>query len=210
MVKNYKLALIGLLASCSLSNAMLNVVRMLPRFNPHHKAPIISGSRYHSTSTGRRSKPKTKKRRVVLVTSNPYYMSSMPGPLSITNNYQKYNMPDENEMIMKEKIRQAIGDEEYENGKVSERLGYCEFKLSNKQKTKLENSLLKIFNNNKLSKYKGYFRKNEPPIVFVKNDEIGKVGFFRDLNLNRLFECREEGDEELNGIFKSDEKDKDS
>ena len=212
MVKNYKLALIGLLASCSLSNAMFRMARMLPRLSRLNNTPI-SRRCYRSASTrSERSKPKTKKRDMVLVPLNPYYIIDTPNGYFLFDRppddknfykYQKYEIPMDNAIIRGTKMKQVIGNKAYKSREWSENLGYIKFRLSKQQTTNLKNNLLNIFNDNNTSEYRGCFRKKGPLKVFNHNNDFAKIGLFSNLNLPLLLERRKEGSEDLNGIFKS-------
>lgn len=162
---------------------------------------------FESNTRSKRSKPK--KEWVVLLPSNPFYMRNRYDGFyyEYFEKYKKYEMPIDNKMTMEQKIKQAIGNKAYASREESKILGYCKFRLSNKQQTNLKKNLTKIFNGNNLSEKVSYLASNRPPIVFSEYSNIAEVGRLRDLNFNDLCNRRKEGDENMNGVFESNEKD---
>ncbi len=230
MVKNYKLALIVLLASCSMSNAMLRVTRLLSRPN-RLNAPsrsCYSGFPRRTVSTRSKKLPKKNNRRVVaLVVSNPHVLKKFNTERTFDlysgrsrrkgfdseapETFKEYS--DKNttlsavgERLVEEQIRKVVGDDAYENHRLIRPLGYLTFKLSDDETLNLKKNIPKIFNNNYFEEEVGFFNNKTTPLT----EYDAKVGLFKNLNLDELYERRKEGNEDLNGIFKSDEKDKDS
>ena len=232
MVKNYKLALIGLLVSCSLSNAMLRMANLFSRLSRLNNTPI-SKRYYHPVSTkSERSKPK--KKWTVFVPRNPN-LATQCDPMY--KHYQqetceKYPVLETVSLVKKklmyEKLKQivgndAFGDDAYRETNISYLLGYETFKLSARRRTKLTKNLAEIYNNTFVERNQEEpdryvltrneieaLNKRKPIIVFSKNNHVGRVGLFEDLDVPLLYERRTEGNEELDGIFKSDKKNKDS